>query len=208
MKGIDVSKHNGLIDWARVKESGIDFAIIRAGFGQNNIDPMAERNLQGAISNGIHVGIYWFSYAFTVDMAKKEAQFALQLAKRYKLTFPIFFDFEYDSVKYLKSKGVTFSANLFNKMCSAFCGEIERRGYYAGVYANNDYVKNYVSRETLSNYDLWFASYTIACPRKVNLWQYSSTGIVPGIGGHVDLNIANIDYPTIIKNKGLNVWRG
>lgn len=204
LKGIDVSAWQGDIDWSAVKNS-IDFAIIRAGYGKNNIDKKAEQNVKGCEDNNIPFGLYWFSYAYTVEMARKEAQHLLQFVEGHTPLFPLYFDFEYDSVEYAKKNGAIITNNLLCEMATAFCKELESAGYYAGIYANNDYVKRMFGEDIFKMYDLWYARWDVSEPgRSVNLWQNSSTGKVNGISGNVDTNIAFVDFPTLIKDSGLN----
>lgn len=207
MSGVDVSTYQGDIDWALAKNN-IDFAIIRAGYGKNNIDKKAERNVKGCEDNGIPFGLYWFSYAYTTDMARKEAQYLIQFVKGHTPLFPLYFDFEYDSVEYAKKQGVTITNQLLRDMAVAFCEELENAGYYAGIYANHDYVKRMYGEDIFKKYDLWYALWDTSEPgRNVNLWQTSSTAKVGGISGNVDTDIAFIDFPALIKERGLNGYK-
>lgn len=202
--GIDVSEHQGNIVWSKVKNH-IDFAIIRAGYGKNNIDTKAEQNIKGCEENNIPFGLYWFSYAYTVEMARKEAQYLLQFIKGHTPLLPLYFDFEYDSVRYAANNNVNITKNLLRDMVTAFCEELESAGYYAGIYANNHFVVNMYGEDIFNTYDLWYAKWDTAEPgRKVNLWQSSSTGKVDGISGNVDLDTAFIDFPSLIKERKLN----
>lgn len=201
-KGIDVSKHNGTIDWAKVKEAGVQFAMIRAGYGANNIDAQFKRNISECNRLGIPCGVYWFSYAYTEEMARKEAEHCLTAIKPYKLDYPVAFDFEYDSVSYAAKKGVSMTKSLASKLVKAFCGAIEEAGYYAMNYANADYHANYFDASVKNTYDLWLAQWPkspdLSAPPACGIWQYSSTGTMPGISGNVDMNAAYKDYPAII----------
>lgn len=205
--GIDVSVYQGDIDWAVVKEH-IDFAIIRAGYGKNNIDSKAKQNIRGCEENGIPFGMYWFSYAYTVEMARNEAKYLLDLIKGHTPLLPLYFDFEADSENYAKRNGVTVTQKLLCDMATAFCEELENAGYYAGIYANNDYIKNKYGETIFKSYDLWYAQWGVFEPNRLtNLWQHSSTGKVRGISGNVDLDIAYLDFPTLIKEKQLNGYK-
>ena len=205
-KGIDVSKHNGTIDWAKVKGAGIQFAMIRAGYGMNNIDDKAKRNLSECNRLGIPCGVYWFSYACNESQAKKEAQKCLEVIKPYKLDYPVAFDFEYDSVTYAAKMGTKMTKELASKITHAFCREIEAAGYYVLNYSNADYLSRFFDSSVRSAYDLWLAQWPkspdLSKPPECGIWQYSSTGSVPGINGNVDLNAAYKDYPAIIGKKG------
>jgi GH25 family lysozyme M1 (1,4-beta-N-acetylmuramidase) len=199
-KGIDVSKWQGDIDWEKAKADGVEFVMIRAGYGQNNIDEKFKRNADECTRLGIPFGIYWFSYAYTVDMAVREAQYAVEAVKPYKLAYPIAFDFEYDSVDYATKKGVTISKTLASAMTRAFCEQVEAAGYIPMVYANLDYLSRYFDANIPNEYDVWLAQW----PKTANLdnppaqatciWQYTSSGTVDGISGRVDMNAAYKAY--------------
>ena len=202
-KGIDVSSWQGNINWDKVK-GNVDFAIIRAGFGNNNIDKKATRNVQGCEENGIPYGLYWFSYAYTVDMAKKEAEYLINFVGEHKPAYPLYYDFEYDSMNYANKNGVTVSKELLHKMATAFCSTLEEHGFYAGIYANSDYVNNKFDNSIFKRYDLWYAYYKDKCNKTVGMWQYTSSGSIPGISGKVDMNQCTVDYPAIMVKKNLN----
>lgn len=194
LKGIDVSQWQGNIDWQKVKGAGVQFAMLRAGYGRNNLDTKFHRNAQGAAAAGIPVGLYWFSYALNLEIARKEAQYAVELAKKYKITWPIAYDLEYDTVSYAVKNGVTITKSLATQMAIAFCEEIKRLGYIPMVYTNLDYLNRYFDRSKLP-YDLWYAQYaSTASVADKEIWQYSSKGSVPGIAGNVDMNHGYKDY--------------
>jgi lysozyme len=205
-KGIDVSKWQGAINWPLVKQDGIEFAMIRVGYGSSSgdscvLDPRFHENVAGALSVGIEVGIYLYSYAKSPQAAQKEAQFVLDYIAPYsgKLAYPIVFDIEDNSQKKLGKATIT-------AMVEAFCSTIEKSGYYASFYANLDWCKNYLDMNTLKKYDLWLAHWTDN-PSKAypyGMWQYTSKGAVNGISGRVDMNIAYKDYGKIIRDAGLN----
>lgn len=208
LKGIDVSKHQGTINWEKVKADGIKFAMLRAGYGKNNIDAQFKRNAKECNRLGIPFGVYWFSYAYTEEMAKKEAEYCLAAIKGYKVEYPVCFDLEYDTVSYAKKNGVTITKALATKFTKAFCGKVETAGYYAMNYANKDYLTNYFDASLLKLYDLWYARYTSKNDREnVGIWQYTSSGKVNGISGNVDMNYSYKDYPSIIKAAGLNGFK-
>ena len=198
MKGIDVSKWQGNIDWAKVKNSGVDFAIIREGYGKKDpkqVDKKFYDNYNGAKAVGIHVGVYHYSYADSVDDAIKEAQFCLENIKGLEMDFPIVFDIEDKEQLKLDNRQRT-------DIVKAFCSEIEKAGYYAMFYCNLSWLNNYlIKSELLPKYDLWLAQWDTNIPGvQCGLWQYSSTGKIDGINGNVDLNMAYKDYPSIIKS--------
>lgn len=208
MKGVDVSNHQGLIDWAKVAGAGIQFAIVRAGYGQykSQVDSRAVQNIYGALSAGLSVGAYWFSYATTPEEAKQEAALCAEVLEQFKgkLEFPVYFDYEYDSEQYSIGKGVTPTKTLRESLAKAFCMELERRGWRAGVYTNKDYLNNRWSLSALSAWEIWLADYTGGPDVACGMQQTSSTGSVNGISGNVDMNTAFVDYPSLIRNEGWN----
>lgn len=208
IQGIDVSKWQGNIDWKSVAASEIKFAIIRAGYG-NDIsqkDPYFEKNYAGAREAGIPVGAYWYSYATTVEGAKQEAKTCLEVIKGKKFEYPIWFDQEYEP----GIKALTNSART--KIVKAFCEVLENAGYYTGLYCSRDWLTNYLNYKELSHLDIWVAAYGSSAgnvPLPYGMWQCSSTNIfrVPGFGNSLDCDYAYKDYPTIMKNAGLNGYK-
>lgn len=194
---IDVSEHNGTIDWAAVKKAGINYAIIRDGYGTSHVDNFFKRNMEGAIAQGIHIGIYHFSYALSAAGAKAEAEYVLKLIQPYKdkIVLPVFFDFEYDTVDYAKKQGVTLGKEAFNTHTVAFCDTIQAAGYRAGVYYNLDYLRRYVDIDRIGKYVQWYAQYAdTASAATWDLWQYSSGYTLAGCTGKFDVSV--------LKNSG------
>ena len=191
-KGIDVSKLNGTIDWKSVKNSGIDYVIIRAGYGTSTVDPQFKTYIEGAKNAGLKIGVYWFSYATSTEKAIIEAQKCLETLSPYKnsITYPVFFDFEYDSVAYAKKNGVKVTKELATKMANAFINTVKSKGYTTGIYTNKDFSSTYYTEDLIDSNNLWVAKYssTNTFGRPYSMWQYSEKGIVPGIKGYVDLN--------------------
>lgn len=184
--GIDVSKHQGIINWNQVKASGIEFAILRIGYGMydNQKDVQFENNYNGAVNNGIPVGVYTYSYAKSVDEAKREADCVIKWLNGRKLQLPVYFDIEDDSQKNL-------GRNTLNEMCKAFCNKIEQAGYWAGIYSNKYWATSIISGAELGKrYTYWIAQYSSSCTYTGDyaIWQYSSSGKVNGINGNVDMN--------------------
>ena len=209
MNGIDVSKHNGTIDWAKVDTSGIDFALIRAGYG-NDIsqkDPKFDENMQGALAHNLHVGVYWFSYAISSDDAKKEAEVCKKVIQPYrgKIAFPIAFDYEYDSMDYSKKQNVDPTNQLIDSMGRAFLESLKADGWYGAIYTNIDFIRTgRFTADTISKYDLWLADYSGSPDYPCGIQQTGSTGTVPGISGNVDLDVSYRDYPSVMKAGGWN----
>lgn len=190
MRIIDVSEHQGRINWKKVKAAGIEGVIIRAGFGRANVDKQFKDNIEGAILFNLHIGIYWFSYAYNSSMAANEASYCNEVIKNYKdhIDLPVFFDWEYDSMRFAKTKGVSPTKQNITDWNKVFCEEIKGMGYVPGFYTNLDYSKNHIDCGQLKDYKLWWAQYTKKQQKDNYLWQYSSTGSVAGISGNVDMN--------------------
>lgn len=188
MRCIDVSEFQGNIDWNKVKADGIEGVIIRAGYGRGNVDEKFEQNINGAIAAGLHIGAYWFSYAFDDDMATNEARCIVNFIEPYKdsIDMPVFFDWEYDSMNYAKKKGYTPDKDSITSMTRAFCKEVESLGYSAGYYLNWDYSRNYYDESQLEDYKRWFAWWEDELEGDCYLWQTSDMGSVNGINGNVD----------------------
>ena len=206
-KGIDVSYWNGQsLNWAQIKASGIDFAICRAGYGKNNIDSTFKNNVAKASAAGVALGAYWFSYATTVAEAEKEADYLCDAvaATGVKFTYPLCFDYEYDSYDKAAAAGKAPSNELITQMAEAFLARVKKRGYYPANYTNIDYLGKGFSKLT-DRYDTWLAQWGTNTPSKdCTLWQYSSTGTISGVSGRFDMNYAYVDYPALIKKCGLN----
>lgn len=194
LKGIDVSRWQGKIEWQQVKKDGVEFVMIRGGYGENHVDSRFHENARGANAAGVPMGIYWFSYALNPEMAKKEAGYAVKLARQYQVSWPIAYDFEYDSVDYAEKNGVIITRALATQMAKAFCEEVKKFGYIPMFYANLEYLEEYFDRSQLP-YDLWYAQYaSTAAVKEKAIWQYSSQGRISGIEGDVDLNYGYKDY--------------
>ena len=201
-KGIDVSKWNGNINWDKIKSAGINFAIVREGYGKKDprqIDKKFKDNINGAKSVGIHTSVYHYSYADSVEDAINEAQFCLENIEGLKLEYPVIIDVEDKEQLKLNNRQRT-------DIVKAFCSEIERAGYYAAFYCNLNWLNNYfIKEELLPKYDLWLAEWNKDKPScSCGIWQYSSAGKIDGISGNVDLDVSYKNYPEIMKNKGLN----
>lgn len=199
--GVDVSEHDGTIDWAAVKASGIDFAMIRLGYrgysqGSINLDPYFLANIEGASQAGLKVGVYFFSQAISEDEAREEAQFVLNTlgSLNVTLSYPIAFDQEP-----ITNGDVARTDNLTNAQLTAnavaFCQAIEAAGYQPMVYGNQHDLGRLDLSGALSSYEVWYAEYGVSEPTgKVNfaMWQYTASGTVPGMDntqGQADINI-------------------
>ena len=186
-KGIDVSYHQGEIDWNKVKNAGVEFAIIRIGYGmfENQKDKQFENNYSKARANGMPVGVYLYSYAKSVADAKKEAEVALNWLNGRDLQLPVYFDIE-------DNRQARLGKSTLNEMCRTFCNTIEAGGYWAGIYSNKNWATNIINGAELGNrYTYWIAQYNKECTYSgpYAMWQYSSSGKINGINGNVDMNI-------------------
>ena len=193
--GIDVSSHQGDIDWAAVRSAGVDFALIRLGYrgysqGGLVMDAKFYRNIQGALDNGIDVGVYFFSQALNAAEGAEEARFCLNAVRNYNLTYPIIFDWEpYASSVNARTKGLS-NYNLTQATVS-FCKTVQTAGYQPMVYNNLTYFYLHLDLSQVKSYPFWLAQYNSrpSFYYAFDIWQYSSTGRVSGINGNVDLNI-------------------
>lgn len=204
-KGIDVSEHQGNISFAAVKAAGIEFAMIRAGYGWTTEDKKFEQNVNGFTTAGIPIGAYWFIYATNVEEAIKNADKCIEVLSRFKgkFTFPIGCDYEYDSDSYSEKQGVKQTKASRTAMIEAFCDRLEEAGYYVSLYLNKDYIMNKVNYSELTQFDLWLAQWDIAKPyRDCGMWQYADD--IHIAGNVFDGDIAYKDYAQIITGAGLN----
>lgn len=203
IKGIDVSYAQGKVNWLKVAPN-IGFCIVRGGYGQNSIDTQAETNLKMLNEFAVPTGMYWFSYAKTPDYAEREADYACDLADKHKLWLPIFYDFEGASKRYLEKNNVPVTKELVRQNAIRFCERTKSRGYSAGIYLNKNYLENFYGTDFFTKhpeYYCWFAklNYLGDYAEYPYIWQYSSTGVIDGISGNVDLNVLRVNY---IKNFG------
>lgn len=187
--GIDVSEWNGIIDWERVKASGIDYAIIRCGYGMNyesQDDDYWLRNVSECERLGIPYGVYIYSYATNTDRALSEAQHVLRLIRSCNLSYPVYFDMEDNS---------TLGSDLAS-IAKTFCNTIRNAGYSVGIYANTNWWNTYLTDTCYSQWHRWVAEWGFSChySGEYSMWQYSATGRVDGITGNVDMNY-QIGYP-------------
>lgn len=194
---IDVSEHNTVTDWRAVKADGIEGVIIRAGYGRGNVDKKFREHITGALAAGLYVGIYWFSYAYSADMAEAEAYYCMNTVSDVvsweDITLPIFWDFEGDSMNFAHKCGVDVSRETLTDMAAAFCDALETEGHMPGIYANLDYEKRYglLSVAEYAGYSVWYAQYNYTMDTSIpspDMWQYTSGGQVNGIKGNVDMN--------------------
>lgn len=205
---VDVSKWQGAFNWQAAINKGVKHAMIRAGYGSyaSQKDPQFERNVAECERLNIDWGAYWYSYATSVAQAKQEAATFIQVIGDRKPTMPLAFDIEYEP-------GILALSNATRTaIVKAFLDTLEDAGYYAILYASQDFIKSRLNWQQLSAYDVWCAQYgsKCTCPLPYGIWQYSSKNAlgIPGYGSSLDSNHVYKDYPSIVKSAGLNNWQG
>ncbi len=199
--GIDVSKYQRDIDWKKVKETGVEFAIIRVGYRGYGSGALVEdsyfaKNIKNATKAGLKVGVYIFSQAINTKEAVEEASMCIDAVKGYKLAYPIFFDTEYStSRKTGRADHLTKSQRT--KIAKAFCETVENAGYQAGIYASASWFTGQLNYSDISKYDIWVAHYGVDKPKfdhHYDIWQYTGSGTCAGVPGAVDMNIGYTYY--------------
>lgn len=186
MKGIDISTWQTNVDYSKLKSQGIEFVIIRCGYGknENQKDNMFEKHYEGCKKAGLKIGAYLYSYVTSVENACKEAENCLKFIKGKKFDLPIFYDIEDKCI-------LPLGQVLITQCAVEFCKAIEKAGFKAGIYANLNWFSNYIDISKVKNYSLWVAQWNDKCTAKFNydFWQYTSSGKINGIKGNVDMNI-------------------
>ena len=202
-KGIDISKWQGIISadvFKKFKNQGIEFVIIRAYC--NGKDKCFDGNYQNAKAAGLAVGAYCYIYGKSVSAVKKEAENFLDAVKGKTFEYPLYLDIEDKSLEKL-------GKTLLTDMCITFCDTVENAGYYCGIYANPAWFDGILDKSRLTKYDKWLAHW-VKSPKYGNgfggLWQYG-TGRLDGYSGEIDMDISYRDYPSVIRNSGLNGFK-
>lgn len=210
-KGIDVSYAQGRIDWDKVKNDSVEFALLRAGYGReiSQIDSTFERNYSECKRLGIPVGAYWYSYATTPAEAQQEAKIFLKAISGKQFEYPVYMDLE-------ESEQFNLGKVMCSELVDAFLTVIEQAGFYAGLYCSTSYLDSHITDSIKNRYTVWVAQYNRKCTYQNNygIWQHSvaghpdydciGKGKISGINGQCDLDYSYIDYPSLIKNSGLN----
>ena len=193
IKGIDVSEWQGDIDWQQVKDSGVEYVIIRVGGrgteeGTLYGDDRCQEYYAGATAVGLKVGAYIFAQSITVEEAVEEAEFVLEQVKDWDVQMPLVYDWEYVG-QYARTADM--DSRTLTDMAKAFCERIRDAGYTPMLYFGRSQSVDLLNLEELVDYPFWLAMYTTIMdyPYKVDMWQYTDTGSVPGISGNVDLNL-------------------
>ena len=197
LKGIDVCGYQGKIDFKKVKASGVDFVIVKAGYSTSTVDTW-ETNFANAKNNGLKVGAYWYSYAQSIEQGVAEAKAFIKALKGKQLDFPVYLDIEEKS-QFDKGKG------FCTALVEAFCGELEKAGYLAGVYCSTFWYTNYVDENVREKRPAWIADYRGECLYNgtYGIWQYGTCS-VDGIEGECDCDFGYEDYSEYIKQNSLN----
>lgn len=197
MKGIDVCGYQGNIDFKKAKANGVDFVIVKAGYSISTVDTW-ETNFTNAKNNGLKVGAYWYSYAQSIEDGIAEAKAFIKALNGKQLDFPVYFDLEEKSQF---DKGKDFCTQLVE----AFCGELEKAGYYAGVYCSTYWFTNFVEESVREKRPAWIADYRGKCyyTGTYGIWQYDAA-YVPGVQNTCDRDLCYVDYSDYIKSHGLN----
>ncbi len=197
--GLDVSSHQGWIDWQAVADSDVDYVILRAGYrgygsGSIHQDEYFEYNISAATATDLGVGIYFFSQAMNKEEAAAEAHTVLSLIEGYDIDFPIYFDWEPVSDEVARTASI--SATEVTACAQEFCRIIQEAGYRAGVYFNLSIAAHYYHLQDLMDYEFWLAEYqeTPTFPYQFGMWQYTASGTVPGIDTDVDINLSFRSY--------------
>lgn len=201
--GIDVSKHQGDIDWNQVKSSEkIEFAILRAGYGKtaSQKDIKFEKNYTQCKVNQIPVGAYWYSYAMSVTEAQQEANIFLQVIAGKQFEYPVYFDLE-------EPKQLALGKEKCSEIAKAFLEKIEKAGYFTGLYMSKSSLETHINSEIRKKYAIWVAHYGVEKTNysgQFGMWQKSDSGTISGISGKVDINECYQDYPALVQRNGLN----
>ena len=200
--GIDVSSHQKEIDWQKVADSGVEFAMIRLGYrgygseGTLNMDPYFQQNLIGAAAAGLKIGVYFYSQAISAAEAAEEAQFVLDALGGFPLTYPVVYDWETVSADGARTKGL--DNTILTDCAITFCESVAAAGYGTMIYYNLPVGYNHYQLDRLTAYDKWFAQYTSKNQPDMyydyRIWQYTDSGSVPGIEGKGDMNLAFLPY--------------
>ena len=205
MKGIDISSWQGNVNMKRVRdEGGVQRVILRAGWGKNNTDQKYVPNAQAMLNLNVLGGIYWFSYAYTEMMATNEGRYAVEHAKKFWKKCYVAYDFEYDSVNYARKNGVDPTKQMATAFAINFLSEVQAADFIPVLYLNQDYWNNYLDVDKIKQFvpglRVWYACWynsnktdivkdlSDSLKKKVDIWQYSSKGSVPGINGNVDMD--------------------
>lgn len=218
-RGIDISEWQGELSdlsWNKIKNDGTEFVIIRCGYtgyGKSKVkrvDKFFENNYNNAKKHGIPVGVYYYSCVTSIEEAREEANFVLDIIKGKKFEYPIVIDTEDDhdinNTSNSNKSQASIGKRTLTPIIKTFCDILEEKNYYVSIYASTYWFENNLILDDLQDYDKWIAQWSnsVSVDYEYGIWQYSSTGRVDGIVGNVDMNYSYLDYPAIISINGLN----
>lgn len=194
ISGIDVSYHQGDIDWEQVKASGIEFVMMRVGYrgygesGKLVEDTNFQANIRGASDAGLKIGVYFFSQALNLEEVEEEVDFLLERIEGWEIAMPVVYDWEYVSDE---ARTANMDARTLTDCSRHFCELVEEAGYQPMIYFNRNQAAHLLHLEELTDYPFWLAAYTdrMGFAYKVDMWQYTDNGRVPGIEGPVDVDV-------------------
>lgn len=234
-KGIDISKWNHTvnpdgtyapIDWTALKDAGFDYVILKIGSSNSGLEPTFEMDYEGAKAAGLDVGVYFFTYSTNVTEIKKDAELLIDWLYGKQFEYPIYLDLEdAPNSGYYPSE---IAAPILTEMCLTFFSELQKEGYYTGLYVNNNFLFNILQTDNMIElFEIWYARYpsmsdyvwsvednetfvwnTDKYGETLGMWQYCCTGIFDSISGDLDFNYSYKDYPAIIKYYGFNGFSG
>jgi GH25 family lysozyme M1 (1,4-beta-N-acetylmuramidase) len=205
IKGIDVSKWQGSIDFEKFKAAGYEFVVIRCNnwdSSKNCVtkDPYFEQNYARAKSAGLKVGAYYYTWQSTVLGAKEDVGLCLEYIKGKQFEYPVYYDLEWQ-------KAFSQGRDVCSTMVETFCGAMEKAGYFVGLYISRSPLQCYITAEVANRYALWIAEYGVSKPQysgTYGMWQHTDNGSVPGVGENVDLDVSYVDYAKLITEGGFN----
>ena len=201
MKGIDIYNGTGTVDFSAVKKAGYDFVMIKSSEVHTLVDKSLTRNLTEAAKAGLHTGVYHWFWGRSVEETQQEIDFFLKTVKGCQMEMPVALDVEQADLLKLGRDKLT-------QYIKQWCDGVKAAGYYPVVYANKAWLSSYIDMSKLLNYDIWIAQYnskiTYTGAGNIGMWQYTSTGKVPGVKGNCDIDACYRDYPSIIRAGGWN----
>ena len=201
MKGIDIYNGTGVVDFAKVKAAGYGFAMIKASEGHTLADASLSRNLTEAAKAGLHTGVYHWFWGRSTEETQQEIDFFLQRVRGCKMEMPVALDVE-------QAELARIGRDKLTAYIKQWLDGVKAAGYFPIVYANKSWLNDYIDMTKLLEYDIWIAQYfdriTYTGPGNIGMWQYTSTGKVPGVKGNCDIDTCYRDYPSIIRAGGWN----
>ncbi len=203
--GIDLSYHQENVDFAQLKEAGVEFVMLRCGYrgyseGGLVKDEKFEEYARACNEYGIPLGVYFFTQAVSVEEAVREAEFTIELIKDYDISYPVALDTEYVSDKNARTNLEEIEEDLRSEMCIAFCEKIKEAGYYPMIYASENWIRRDLEYEKLQDYDFWAPQYLEENDFMYDftIWQYTERGFIKGVDEEVDLDISMVDYASFV----------